>query len=226
MRQIKRRSALPVYIATGVYALYALVMPLYKLWHFLAAALVTAGVWMLFDRLIKPEIVSVPEPEAAPEPPSPAQAVLNEASRARGEMERLAASIGEGAVGAKIAALADLSDAIARDGAQDSADLPQIQRFQQYFLPATIRLLEAYDRLAAGGEGETVSASRERIVRMLDTETAAFQKQLDALYQNDALDLDADIRVMEALLAREGLSGDGLGELLRRQEEPRSERAQ
>ena len=60
MRQIKRRSALPVYIAAGAYALYALVMPLYKLWHFLAAALVTAGVWMLFDRLIKPEIVSVP----------------------------------------------------------------------------------------------------------------------------------------------------------------------
>ena len=226
MRQIKRRSALPVYIAAGAYALYALVMPLYKLWHFLAAALVTAGVWMLFDRLIKPEIVSVPEPEAAPEPPSPAQAVLDEAARARGEMERLAASIGEGAVGAKIAALADLSDAIARDGAQDSADLPQIQRFQQYFLPDTIRLLEAYDRLAAGGEGETVSAARERIVQMLDTEAAAFQKQLDALYQNDALDLDADIRVMEAMLAREGLSGDGLDELLRRQEGPRSERAQ
>lgn len=223
MRQSGRRSALPVYIAAGVYVLYALTMPLYKLWHFLIAALLTAGVWMLADRLLNPKPGSIPEPDAAPgpvaapEPPSPAQAVLNEAARARGEMERLAASIGDSAIGAKIAALADLSDAIARDGAQDSADLPQIEKFQRYFLPSAIKLLEAYDRLADGGEGETVAASRERIAQTLDKVSTAFRKQLDALYKNDALDLDADIRVMEALLAREGLGEDELGDILRRQ---------
>ena len=39
MREVKRRRALPVYIAAAVFAVYALVFPLYKLTHFLIAAL-------------------------------------------------------------------------------------------------------------------------------------------------------------------------------------------
>ena len=221
MRQVKRRSALPVYIAAGVFALYALVLPLYSLWHVFAAALVTAGAWLLADRLIKPTVEYVPAPEPEPAAPAtPEQAIRQEADRARQEMERLAASIGDGAIREKIASLTALSDRIAQDAAQDSADIPRIQKFQSYFLPSTLKLLNAYDRMSAlGVEGENISGAKERIAQMLDTEIAAFQKQLDALYQNDALDVDADIKVMEQLFQREGLGqADSLQELLRQAE--------
>ena len=220
MRQVKRRSALPVYIAAGVYALCALILPLYKLWHFLLAALITAGAWLLADRLIKPRIEYVPEP--APEPVSygaEADAILAEAAKARGEMERLRASIAEPAVREKISSLIELSDRIAHDAVDDSADIPLIKKFQSWFLPSTVSLLHAYDRMSAQGvEGENITGSKERIVQMLDAEIAAFQKQLDALYKNDAMDVDADIKVMQSLLTREGLSSDAdsLDELLRK----------
>ena len=42
---------------------------------------------------------------------------------------------------------------------------------------------------------------------MLDTLCAAFDKQLDALFGDEALDISTDITVMENLLAQEGLSG-------------------
>jgi hypothetical protein len=52
---------------------------------------------------------------------------------------------------------------------------------------------------------------------MLDTEVAAFEKQLDALYANDAMALDTDIQVMQKLLEREGLLGeDELHQLLKK----------
>lgn len=222
MREVKRRSALPVYIAAAVFALWALVLPLYKFWHFLAAALVTAGAWLLADKLIAPKVEYVPEPE--PEPVSygaEADAVLAEAKKARAEMERLAGSIPDNAVKAKIAELASLSDRIAQDAVQDAADIPQIKKFQSYFLPSTISLLNAYDRMSAQQvDGTNITGSRERIAQMLDTEITAFKKQLDTLYQNDAMDVDADIKVMENLLAREGLSGSGdeLQELLKKAE--------
>ncbi len=219
MRQVKRRSNLPVYIAAAVFALYALALPLYKLWHFLAAALVTAGAWLLADKLIKPKIEYVPEPEPAPVSYGPdADAVLAEAQKARSEMERLASSIPDGTVRAKIEKLAELSDSIAQDAVQDKSDIPRIQKFQSCFLPATIGLLNAYDRMSAPGvAGENTDKAKQSIARMLDTEIKAFQKQLDALYKNDALDVDADIRVMQQLLAREGLAeDDGLRELLRK----------
>lgn len=219
MRQVKRRSAAPVYIAAAVFALYALALPLYKLWHFLVAALVTASAWLLADRLIKPVVETVPEPE--PEPVSygaDADAVLAEAKTARTEMEKLAASIPDAEVKAKIASLVSLSDRIAQDAIQDPSDIPQIKKFQSYFLPSTIGLLNAYDRMSAQGvRGENSDRARASIAQMLDTEIQAFQKQLDALYKNDALDVDADIQVMQRLLSREGLAGeDGLRELLRK----------
>ena len=219
MREVKRKSALPVYIAAAVFAVYAMVFPLYAWSHFLIAALVTAAAWLIADKLIKPTVEYVPEPE--PEPVSygaPVDAILAEAKKARGEMERLSASIGDAAVKEKIAKLISLSDAIARDAVQDASDVPQIQKFQSYFLPSTVQLLEAYDRMSAPGvEGENISGAKGRIADMLQTEADAFQKQLDALYKNDAMDVDADIKVMEDLLAREGLGkADSLQEFLRR----------
>ena len=42
-----------------------------------------------------------------------------------------------------------------------------------------------------------------------NTLCAAFDKQLDALFGDEALDISTDITVMENLLKQEGLSGDG-----------------
>ena len=224
MRQGKHRSALPVYIAAAVYAVWALVLPLYTFWHFLAAALVTAAVWLVADRLIKPKVEYVPEPE--PEPVSygtEVDKVLAAARDARAEMDRAAAAA-DPAVREKIGRLADLSDRIAHDAVDDAADVPAIQRFQNRFLPTTLSLLGTYSRLCAQGTaGENIAGAKEKILQMLDTELAAFQKQLDALYQNDAIDVDAEIKAMESLLHQEGLTGqdDTLEDILRREEAAR-----
>ncbi len=224
MREVKRRSAVPVYIAAAVFAVYALLFPMYRLVHLLFAALVTAAAWLIADRLIKPVTEYVSEPEPEPEPKKSygeaVDAILAEAERARGEMLRLSASIGDPEIVSRIERLAELSDRIAADAVDDPGDVPQIRRFQSYFLPSTIELLNAYDRMCAPGvEGENIASAKERIRQMLDSERSAFEKQLDALYANDALSVDADIRVMQQLLEREGLLGpDELHELLARAE--------
>ncbi len=223
MREVKRRSAIPIYIAAAVFALYALIFPLYALRHFLLAALVTAAAWLLADRLAPPVTEYVPDPKPEPEPVSYGEetdALLAEAARAHGEMERLSASIGESAVSEKIEKLISLSDRIARDAIDDPSDIRQIRKFQSYFLPSTIGLLNAYDRMSAQKlDGDNIASSREQISRMLDTEIAAFEKQLDALYRNDAMNIDTDIRVMQSLLEREGLlEKDELHELIRKAE--------
>ncbi|MCD8088835.1 MAG: 5-bromo-4-chloroindolyl phosphate hydrolysis family protein [Oscillospiraceae bacterium] len=225
MREIKRRSAVPVYIAAGVYALYALIFPLYSSWHFLIAAVVTAAAWLIADWLIKPVVEYIPEPEEPePEPVShgaETDAILAEAKTARREMERLSASIGDETVRQRIARLIALSDQIAQDAIQDPNDIPQIKKFQGYFLPSTVQLLNAYDRMASlGTEGENITATKQRIAEMLDTEITAFEKQLDALYKNDYLDIDADVQVMHNLLRREGLlQDDELQQLLKKTKE-------
>ena len=42
----------------------------------------------------------------------------------------------------------------------------------------------------------------------MGTIVTAFEKQLDALFGADALDISTDISVLETILAREGLAGE------------------
>ena len=44
---------------------------------------------------------------------------------------------------------------------------------------------------------------------MMETIAGAFEKQHDSLFEEAAMDIAADISVMESLLEQEGLSGDG-----------------
>ena len=88
--------------------------------------------------------------------------------------------------------------------------LPQIRRFLDYYLPTTLKILNAYDRMdAVGVAGDNISSTKERVERMMGTIVKAFDKQLDALFGAEAMDISTDITVMENLLAQEGLAGDG-----------------
>ena len=106
--------------------------------------------------------------------------------------------------------LMSVSDKIIRDAIDDSADVPQIRKFLDFYLPTTIRLLNAYDRMSAQEfGGENITGSMQRIEEMLDTTIAAYKKQLDALFANQAADIQMDIDTMNTMLAREGLGGKG-----------------
>ena len=88
------------------------------------------------------------------------------------------------------------------------AKLSQIRKFMNYYLPTTLKLLNAYDRMdSTGVSGDNISGTKGKIEDMLTTICTAFDKQLDALYGEEALDISTDITVMEQMLAREGLGG-------------------
>ena len=57
-----------------------------------------------------------------------------------------------------------------------------------------------------GISGENIDGTKTKVENMMKTVVKAFEKQLDSLYGADALDISADIQVMETLLAQEGLT--------------------
>ena len=91
--------------------------------------------------------------------------------------------------------------------------LPQIRRFLNYYLPTTLKLLNAYDRMgSAGVAGANIDGTMGKIDAMMDKVVQAFDKQLDALFADEALDISTDITVLEQMLAREGLGGMQMGQ--------------
>ena len=62
---IVHKSAVPIYIAAGVWAVYALVFPLFKVGHFAIAAAVAAAAYFIsrcFFKDVREEIEVEPEP--------------------------------------------------------------------------------------------------------------------------------------------------------------------
>ena len=133
--------------------------------------------------------------------------IIEEGNRALSEMGRLYMSIQEPEIRVKINEIMRITDKIVQDAIADPGDIPKIKKFMNYYLPTTIKLLNAYDRMSSQGiEGENIDRSMKSITEMLDAAIAAYKKQLDSLFANQALDIETDIAVMNAMLDREGLS--------------------
>ena len=122
-------------------------------------------------------------------------------------MGRLYLSIKDPEVRVKINEIMRVTDKIVQDAIADPTDVPKIRKFLNYYLPTTIKLLNHYDRMGKVGiEGENIDKSMKSIEEMLDAAISAYKKQLDSLFADQALDIETDIAVMNAMLDREGLS--------------------
>ena len=133
--------------------------------------------------------------------------IIEEGNKALSEMGRLYMSIKDPEIRVKINEIMRITDKIVQDAIADPSDIPKIRKFMNYYLPTTIKLLNAYDRMDSQGiQGENIDKSMKNISEMLDAAIVAYQKQLDSLFANQALDIETDIAVMNAMLNREGLS--------------------
>ena len=89
--------------------------------------------------------------------------------------------------------------------------IPDLKKMMDYYLPMTVKLLNAYaDMDAQPVQGETILNAKAEIEATLDTLNTAFEKLLDELFADTALDVSSDISVLNTLLAQEGLTDDGL----------------
>ena len=87
-----------------------------------------------------------------------------------------------------------------------------------YYLPMTVKLLNAYaDMDRQPVQGETIQASKQEIEATLDTLNLAFEKLLDSVFKDTALDVSSDISVLNTLLAQEGLTEDEFSRLKKQQ---------
>ena len=184
-------SAIPIYGAAAVWLVMGLILPIYRLWAiFLTLALSAASALAdTGDETVNRQIEEGRETlrrihasnEAIPDPE------LSE------EIRRMEAAGGA------------IFDALEKDVTKAS----QVRRFMTYYLPTTDKLLSRYRELqnVASG-GENVNRAMDSIRRSMGMVATAFEKQLDALYKDSALDIETDIEVLETMLSTEQGSGN------------------
>ena len=210
MKQIVHKPVIPLYASGATWLLYALLFPLYRLPHFLLAASAAAVVGIVARIFCPSTVEEVPEkPETTGNPEL--DKMISDGQKAIAEMKRLDNNIADPTISAQIVRLQQLSEKIFAQVKQDPEKLPQIRKFMNYYLPTTLKILNAYDRMGEQGvSGENITSTMHKVESMMDTIIKAFEKQLDNLFGAEAMDISTDMVVLENMMAREGLTDDPL----------------
>ena len=210
MKKIVHKSAAPIYAAAVVWVLYGLLFPLYNLIHFIIVIVASALVYLIAKALC-PDIVEEVKEEEKPRTTGNAELdkMIADGKLAISEMKRLNESIQDATISRQIDRLEEISGKIFAQVQAEPKKLPQIRKFMSYYLPTTLKLLNAYDRMSGQGvSGENIGGTMKRVEDMMDTIVQAFEKQLDSLFGAEALDISTDITVLDNMMAREGLVDD------------------
>ncbi len=97
--------------------------------------------------------------------------------------------------------------AILDAAAENPALIDDLDRLLDYYLPTTVKLLDSYRELDSQPiQSESILASKREIESALSSLNTAFEKLLDSLFRDMAIDVSADISVLHAVLAQEGLT--------------------
>lgn len=209
-----RKSTVPYYGAAAVWIAWAMLRDLYRPGHFVFVAVLSLGAFLLLRAVCKDEVIETVLPDPPKEEDKPTgnaelDKMIDDGKKAVAEMKRLDDAIEDEKISRDIRRLEAVSQKIFDQVKADPSKLPQIRRFMDYYLPTTLKLLNAYDRMdGAGISGENVTGTKEKVENIMGTIVTAFEKQLDGLFGADAMDISTDISVLETMLAREGLAGE------------------
>lgn len=230
-KQKSKRSVIPIYAIGAVWLLY--IGKLGTIRGVISCAVVSAIVYAIL-RIVLPggkqpeqEQAQAPEadkqPQAArPEPdrqeapkeaektekiPPELQSVINQGNTSIAKIRQLNDAIPDERMSAQIDLIERLAAQIFDCVKAHPEKLKQIRQFLNYYLPTTIKLMEQYVQLQNQSvKTENIDEGMQKIEGLLDKVIVAFRRQLDALYEADVVDITADIRVMEQMMAGEGLT--------------------
>ncbi len=123
------------------------------------------------------------------------------------QLRSLDERINDAAVSERIVAIEEVVGRILARAEEEPAVIAGLDRLTAYYLPTTVKLLDAYDRLEEEPiQGDNIASSRREIEHTLEVLHGAFEKLFDDTYQDLSLDVSADISVLHAVLAQEGLT--------------------
>lgn len=156
---------------------------------------------------VKVELTPEEEPEPARAEPAPQPMWReDEFEEKLKQIRRLNDEIADEEVSERIDRIGELTASIFAVVREQPDRADEVKKFMNYYLPTTLKLLKSYALMEKQSyQGSNIVASRKKIEDILDTLIAAFEQQQDRLFRTEAMDVEADIEVLETMMAKDGL---------------------
>ena len=147
-----------------------------------------------------------PQPAVQPQPQPERNLSADECDALLARIRQLNDEIADAGVSQRIDRIESVTRGINDVIRRRPAHADAARRYISYYLPATCRLLESYALMEDQSyQSANIVQSRRSIEAMLDKMIYAAEQQQDKLFGPEALNVETDIRVLETMLAQDGL---------------------
>lgn len=167
-------------------------------------ALPAAAVFLFLSSKRKKQIAKLPP---APTVKVRAEEMAKKLDTYRDQLSAQALRIADEDTARTVHALSTTLDLIADEVESDPKDRNKVRKLANHYCQMIVDLVEKYILLEAqenaAAEGGNITATLQKIRESLDSAEAALKKLLDDLFSSEAMEVSADINVLEQLLKTE-----------------------
>lgn len=133
--------------------------------------------------------------------------VIRKIKNLNNQIYGMIAKVNSSTLKASIKDIVESTTKIIEKVSKDKTDLKKIRTFVEYYLPVTLKILRKYDEIENQGlnskDSKIFMKTVEEKIKLISD---SFRGQLAALYQDDLVDVDAELAVLENMLKSEGYS--------------------
>lgn len=148
-----------------------------------------------------------PEPAPQPETVSELDAMIASGQDCIRRLRDMNDNIAGEDISAKLFRLENLLKEIFDRLKEQPEQMPKMQKFMDYYLPTTLKLVKAYEQFDAMSiQGQDILEAKAEIEKTLDTINSAFGELLNKMFRETAFDVTTDAQVLQTMLAKEGLT--------------------
>lgn len=199
------KSVIPYYSVGVVFLMMAMVMPMYRLENILTALVVSLFSGLMIAKMIPDKVIEV-EKEIVSSGDEIADKVMLAFRDLLKGLKESRADISGSSIEKNVHGIFATTLKIQKFLEENPNKARTARSFTDYYVPTTLNLVQSYGELLSKGQDtENIKNSKKKIEEALISLDGAYQKQLDALFEDKSLDISAEVKLLQTLLEREGL---------------------
>ena len=198
MEEKRIKSPLAYYTVGLVWLGVGLVLPMYSVLSWVVAMIASVVVFVLVYKKFPDKVVMVQAKTKA----TGVEQADTYIKKAMDDLQKITyLNMNSTAIGAQVGQITDTLGKIIAFIQKYPQKARTLNSFMDYYLPTTIKLIESYQHLLFQGQtSENISTAKQKIEQTMPTLVKVFANQLDALFEDKAMDISAEIKVLKDFL--------------------------
>lgn len=190
------------YLASGaVFFVFAMLLPMYRLWALLTVLLIAIAVLVVLERMRAKQVAAMPVV-------TPVRQRTEEISKlldaGRDQLHTLQSQIRSDKVGQHVESMAGTLQKLADNLEQNPKDRGKIRKVAVHYVPMITDLVKNYINLEQQGiDGSNISATMASIESGLEKIDESLKQYLDDMFEDDKMSIETDITVLRQLMNKD-----------------------